>query len=271
MRILLLNNHLKLHTVQMAQQMEMKLKDMGVEVLIDNGVQKPGPVSVDLLIVLGGDGTIIRAAREYARSGVPVLGVNMGRVGFLSNIASNNLEENLERLIAKDYLIDERMVMEVEVVDGDLPIMTVGALNEVVFRSSSPRIIELMLYVKERSQGIYRGDGLIVATPTGSTAYSLSAGGPIVDHSLQAFIVTPIASSITHRRPLVIGAQYPLVIKPRDARDAVICVDGQVHMDFEPGYSVRINRAANPLRMVNLTGALLFDNLEGRLKRNEVK
>lgn len=271
MRVLLLNNRLKLHTVHMAQQMESILKAKGAEVFIDNGVQKPGPVSVDLLIVLGGDGTIIRAAREYAQSGVPVLGVNMGRVGFLSNIASNQLEENLERLLAGDYSIDERMVMEVEVSDGDLPIMTVGGLNEVVFRSTAPRIIELMLSVKERSQGVYRGDGLIVATPTGSTAYSLSAGGPIVDPSLEAFIVTPIASSIIHRHPLVIGAQHPLVIKPRDARDAVICVDGQVNMEFKPDYSVRIMRAANPLRMVNLTGALLFDNLEGRLRRNEVR
>lgn len=271
MRVLLLNNRLKPHTVHMAEQMELKLKAMGAEVFIDNGVQKPGPVCIDLLIVLGGDGTVIRAAREYAQSGVPVLGVNMGRVGFLSNIASNQLEENLERLLKQDYSIDERMVMEVEVLDGDLPIMTVGGLNEVVFRSTAPRIVELMLYVKERSQGVYRGDGLIVATPTGSTAYSLSAGGPIVDPSLQAFVVTPIASSITHRRPLVIGAQHPLVIKPRDARDAVICVDGQIQMDFEPEYSVRIQQAANPLRMVNLTGALLFDNLEGRLRRNEVK
>lgn len=271
MRVLLLNNRLKLHTVHMAQEMESRLKAMGAEVFIDNGVQKPGPVSVDLLIVLGGDGTVIRAAREYAQSGVPVLGVNMGRVGFLSNIASNQLEENLERLLAGDYSIDERMVMEVEVSDGDLPIMTVGGLNEVVFRSTAPRIIELMLSVKERSQGVYRGDGLIVATPTGSTAYSLSAGGPIVDPSLQAFIVTPIASSIIHRHPLVIGAQHPLVIKPRDARDAVICVDGQVNMEFKPEYSVRIKRALNPLRMVNLTGALLFDNLEGRLRRNEVR
>ena len=119
MRVLLLNNRLKPHTVHMAEQMETKLKDMGAEVFIDNGVQKPGPVSIDLLIVLGGDGTIIRAAREYAQSGVPVLGVNMGRVGFLSNIASNQLEEKLERLLAGDYSIDERMVMEVEVCDGD--------------------------------------------------------------------------------------------------------------------------------------------------------
>lgn len=271
MRVLLLNNRLKLHTVHMAEQMEIRLKEMGVEVFIDNGLQKPGPISIDLLIVLGGDGTIIRAAREYAQSGVPVLGVNMGRVGFLSNIASNQLEENLERLLKGDYSIDERMVMEVEVCDGEFPIMTVGGLNEVIFRSTAPQIIELMLYVKDRSQGIYRGDGLIVATPTGSTAYSLSAGGPIVDPSLQAFVVTPIASSITHRRPLVISSQHPLIIKPRDARETVICVDGQVHINFEPEYNVRIKQAPNPLRMVNLTGALLFDNLEGRLRRNEIK
>lgn len=269
MRILLLNNRLKPPTIEMAGLIAVRLQARGAEVFFDNDQEKPAATSFDLLIVLGGDGTLIRAARQYSQSGVPILGVNMGTVGFLSNLTSQQLEASLDRLLKGDYATEEHMMLEVAVLHNERILQRTFALNEVIFRSRTSRMVEFVLHINDKILGLYRGDGLILASPTGSTAYSLSAGGPIVDPSLQAFVVTPISSHITHRRPIVLGSQHCLTVEPREVEEALISVDGQVQIDYGPGQRLGIKKALHPLRMVNLSGALFFDNLESRLRRNE--
>ncbi len=269
MKILLLNNAKKKHTVQMAEKIEKILEDMAVSVEIDNDQNQPRDSHFDLVIVLGGDGTMIRAARSYGYRGVPLLGVNMGTVGFLSNIQAVELESFLDRIVKGDYYLDERMMMEVNVWHKGELVRKMHGLNEVVFRCNAPRQVEFRLNVDNRLLGIYRGDGVIIATPTGSTAYSLSAGGPIVDSNLQALIVTPIASNIIHRRPMVVSAERSISVNPVNIKDAVICVDGQSYLDFDRDYEVRVKKLENSMQTVNLTGMSFFDNLEKRLRRKE--
>lgn len=269
MKILLLNNLNKKNTVQMAELIRKRLKEMSVAVETDSDRSKPREGSFDLVIVLGGDGTMIRAARSYGYRGIPLLGVNMGTVGFLSNIQADQADEMLERVVEGRYTLDERMMMEVVVTYQGEEIHKMHGLNEVVFRCASPRLVEFRLNVEDRLLGQYRGDGVIIATPTGSTAYSLSAGGPIVDSSLQAFIVTPIASNIIHRRPMVVSAQRSILIEPVEVRDSLICIDGQTIINFLNEYGVKVRKLPIPLRTVNLTGMSFFDNLENRLRRKE--
>ena len=159
--------------------------------------------------------------------------------------------------------------MEVLVTCQGEEIHRMHGLNEAVFRCASPRMVEFRLIVENRLLGQYRGDGVIIATPTGSTAYSLSAGGPIVDSNLRAFIVTPIASNIIHRRPMVVSGQRSIKIESLDARDSLICIDGQTIINLLSEYEVVVRQLPMPLRTVNLTGMSFFDNLENRLRRKE--
>ncbi|HWP95898.1 MAG TPA: NAD(+)/NADH kinase [Syntrophomonadaceae bacterium] len=269
MRVLLLNNRFKEHTVNMARLVREKLESLQVQVETDDGQQKPAGNAFDLLIVLGGDGTILRAAREYAQRGLPLLGVNMGTVGFLSNIETHQLEGSLERLLRGEYTLEERMMLEIDIFKKQDLIHRIYALNEVIFRSSDPRLVEFRLSIGEQTLGRYLGDGVIVATPTGSTAYSLSAGGPVLDPCLEAFVITPIASHIIHRRPLVAAVHKTLRITPVDSRAAVICVDGQFKLDYQEDFIIEIRKAPQALRMVDLTGVSFFSNLENRLRHNE--
>lgn len=268
-KVLLLCNRYKEHTVNMAQRIGKKLDALHVQVEMDDGWQKPSDNAVDMIIVLGGDGTMLRAAREYGQSGLPLLGVNMGTLGFLSNIETHQLEDSLEMLIRGDYNLKERMMLEVSIMKKDIPVNRFYGLNEVLFRTLAPRMVELRLTVDDLPLGLYQGDGLIIATPTGSTAYALSAGGPVVDPDLEAFVITPIASNIIHRRPVVAAAAKTLRIFPLSSPEAVICVDGQIKVDYQKDVVVEIRKAPQPLRLVDLTGTPFFANLEKRLTYSE--
>lgn len=269
MKVLLVNNKYKEPTEIMARSIAADLQKKGLDVAIDNGVAIPQAYETDLIIVLGGDGTILRAARQYASEGIPVLGVNMGTVGFLSNIELNELDNFVELLISGDYSLDERMMLEVEVLQRKKVLKKVLCLNEITLKSVSARMISLPIEIDGEISGTYRGDGLIVSTPTGSTAYSLSSGGPIVDPRLEAIIITPIASHVISRRPMVLAADKTITFSSSYLKEAFICVDGQVRISLENDSLIKIKRSEHHFKLVNLKRETFFSVIDTKLRRCE--
>ena len=251
MKVLLVNNRYKKNTVEMAQKIAQKLSALDITVEIeDNYTGQPQ----DLIIVLGGDGTILRAARQYAHKNTPILGVNMGTVGFLSNIRIEELEQYLKQLLSGDYGLDQRMMLAIDICQNAKVVESCYSLNELVIRAATPRMISFNLAIDGQIPRTYRGDGLIIASPTGSTAYSLSAGGPICDPELESFIITPIAPHFIDTKPLVISSRRTLEITPLECQDAIICIDGQIRRDFKPDNSIKVRQGEFKLQLVDLKG-----------------
>ena len=268
MKILLVNNRLLASTLRMGEKIADIFRLAGNEVLIDSCAADITHEEIDSIIVLGGDGTMIRAARQYARNKVPVLGVNMGTVGFLSNIKVDELEPCLDRLMSRDYSLEERMMLEVSIYQGETLIHKIDSLNELSIKSKSARVLSLDVRIDGREHGLYRGDGIIVATPSGSTAYSLSCGGPITDPALEAFIVTPITSYLLNKRPLVIAADKEIDLCPLHCDEALISIDGQVKIDWEDNYRVKVKKAEYKLLLVNMRPRHFFQTISKRLRRS---
>lgn len=270
MKIMLVNNNKIPKTVLMAEKIAGCLQKRGMIVEVDGGVNPLSNLEgIELIIVLGGDGTIVRAARQYLESNAPILGVNMGTVGFLSNIETDELEVYLDRFLQKDFTIDERMMLEVDIYRDTKKIHRLYGLNELCIRSQEAHLIDLDMRIAGQEYGSYRADGLIVATPTGSTAYSLSCGGPIVDPELDAFILTPIASYLLAQRPLVITAGHDLCIKLVRGMDSFVSMDGQVKVNVRENDIIRIKKACQTLKLVNLKPREYFATVDNRLKRNK--
>lgn len=270
MKVLLVNNRFKESTEMMAREIADLLGRRDIQVEVDNGyVPECFSKNLDLIVVLGGDGTILRAARQYAHQGTPILGINMGTVGFLSNIEVNEFYQYLDRIIQGDYILDERMMLEVTVYDDKKISEKFFCLNEVVIKSKTQRMISFDLAIGGERSNYYRGDGVIISTPTGSTAYSLSCGGPIADPELEAFIVTPIASHIITKKPLVVAPCKNISISNLTSNEALICMDGQVKLNVESEFKINIKKAGHKLALVDLKNKPFFSTVDSRLKRNE--
>lgn len=267
MKALLVNNRFREQTWVMAEKLAHDLAKLDVEVEMECEAESPG--APDVIIVLGGDGTILRAARQYGMEGVPLLGINMGTLGFLSNLRTDELDDYLQKLINGDYLVEERMLLETSIYDEGKLVRTVYCLNEAVVRARTPRTIIFEIIVSGQFMGRYRGDGVIIASPTGSTAYSLSAGGPVCDPELEAFVVTPLAMHNVIKRPMVIKAENEIIISPVQCEEAVISLDGQIKMDFKPSNLIKIVKAERKLKFVQLHPTPFFGTLEERLRRIE--
>lgn len=227
---------------------------------------------VDLLITLGGDGTFLWGARLVAERRVPVLGINLGHMGFLTSITLNGLEKAMERLFQGEYVLDTRSTLEARVVGEDgLERDRYLALNDfVIHKGGMARVTRLDLLVGEPDDleeiSRFTGDGLILSTPTGSTAYSLSAGGPIVAPDMACIIVTPICPHTLAVRPLVISAQETVTVRPLDrAGTLVLTVDGQAGTEFSMGESVVIRQASARVNLVRFPGQTFFSTLRQKL------
>ncbi len=266
MKVLLVNNRYKQNTVEMADKLAHKLATLDVTVEMEDEHTSQSP---DLIIVLGGDGTILRAARQYGYKNPPILGINMGTVGFLSNIKIDELEQYLNRLLVGDYYLDQRMMLAIDICENAKILESFYCLNELVIRATTPRMTSFNLAIDGQIPGTYRGDGLIIASPTGSTAYSLSAGGPICDPDLESFIITPIAPHFINIKPLVVSSQRILEIIPVECQDTIICIDGQIRRDFKPYNSIKVKQAEFKLQLVDLKGTSFFSSMGNRLRRIE--
>jgi NAD+ kinase len=238
----------------------------GPEVLkaLDNGV--------DLLITLGGDGTLLWGARLVAARDIPVLGINLGHMGFLTSVTQDSIEEALESLFRGDFFMDCRSTIEASLVgEGGKTRARYLALNDfVIHKRGMARVTRLELLVGEGDQqeevGGFSGDGVVLSTPTGSTAYSLSAGGPIVAPGMGCIIVTPICPHTLAVRPLVISAEETVTVIPLDRAGAlVLTVDGQQKALLSAGESVVIGQSPTQVKLVRIPGQTFFSTLRQKL------
>lgn len=217
----------------------------------------------DLVCVLGGDGTFLRAARAVGGTAVPTLGVNLGRIGFLAKVERADLEQALAQVVAGDCTVEERLRLGARVLRADGSEVTHECLNEVVMaRGTRVRMIEVEVEVSGSHLATYVADGVVVATPTGSTAYSFSAGGAVLDPRLRNLIITPVAGYLSPLRSVVAGDHHLVRLVLRRAADsALLSVDGQWDVPLEVGDSVEVRALAEPLRLVEPTGATPFYDL----------
>src|SRR5213594_3247497 len=224
-----------------------------------------------LLLVLGGDGTMLTAARLAAPRGIPILPVNMGSLGFLTSFTLEELHPALEDALGGRFSVSERVMLYVELERGGKVIETQRVLNEaVVNKGALARMIELELSIDGAFVCRYRADGLIVASPTGSTAYSLSAGGPIVHPAVESFVITPICPHTLSDRPLVIRDSSSIVMKLSGNTESVfLTLDGQRGIPLQPTDLVRVSRAKEPLKLIYPPKKSYFEILRSKLKWGE--
>ncbi|MCL4426552.1 MAG: NAD(+)/NADH kinase [Firmicutes bacterium] len=224
---------------------------------------------VDFVIVLGGDGTLLGAARAVAPTGRPLLGVNLGHLGFLTEVELRELYERLPDFLAGRYTLDERMLLDIQSPARSLP--PLSALNEaVITKGAFARLIHLHTYVNDTYVDTYPADGLIVATPTGSTAYSLAAGGPIVDPRVEVMIITPICPHSLYARAMVINADDVVRVRiEANHHDLSLTIDGQEGYGLVPGDEIIIRRERNiRARLMRSLDWRFHDLLRRKLKEN---
>jgi NAD+ kinase len=220
--------------------------------------------TTDALVVLGGDGTFLRAARAVAEVDVPLLGINLGKVGFLSKAEAGELEPVLEHIVAGEYTLDERMAIEGRILRGGGP----GdqerhiALNDIVIaRGSLARVCRLDVSIDDTHLATFIADGLVVASPTGSTGYSFSAGGPILDPVSRNLVVTPIAAYLSAIRSVVVSPQQVVRTTVVDAYEALVSVDGREDIPVRVGDVVEVHAVERPIRLIAPEGAQPFWDL----------
>jgi NAD+ kinase len=255
---------LRKHDYQVVMDPETAAYATGFEVVArDDMASRP----LNFVIVLGGDGTLLSAARAVAKSDIPVLGVNLGSLGFLTEVPLENLYTTLQSIEDSCCNVDTRSMVRCDVMRQDTSIAQYDALNDVVVgKGTIARLNHCDVYVDRLFVSRYQADSLIVSTPTGSTAYSLAAGGPILMPSVEAFVITPVsAHSLTHR-PLVVRdtAEIEIVVKTGED-EAYLSVDGQVGMPMFDGDRVRCRKSQYQVKLLHVQGTF-FDVLRTKLK-----
>ena len=221
----------------------------------------------DLVIVLGGDGSILQAARQMGERQIPVVGVNLGRLGFLADIQPGDFVSHLSELQKGEYRVLEHLMLSAEVFrEGERLAATIG-LNELAVLGGPPyRIVNIDLYIDEEFATTYRCDGLIVSTPVGSTAHSLSAGGPILQKEVQAFVISPISPHTLTVRPVVDTADRMFELRVRDPNPSTAAVvDGNLLTTLLPEDCIRVTRSRSTFRMVQLPGRSYYRTLREKL------
>jgi NAD+ kinase len=218
----------------------------------------------ELVCVLGGDGTILRGAELSRGSGAPLLGVNLGHVGFLAEAEREDLDATVERIVSRDYTVEERMTLEVHAYEDGSPVFTSWALNEVtVEKASRERMLELTVAIDGRPLSTWGCDGIVMATPTGSTAYAFSAGGPVIWPDVEALLLVPISAHALFARPVVVGPHSRLVVEvlPRTQGSGVVWCDGRRAVDLPPGARIEVHRSDQPVRLARLSDGGFTDRL----------
>lgn len=274
MKITLIPNQAKEETIQLAQTVAHRLTAVGAQVCVpEYTTALPDAVGLanllvdaDMAIAVGGDGTIVHVAKAAAVAGCPVLGINAGHLGFLAGLERNQLEA-LPALLHGEYRVDERALLEVSVhtEKGD---MTRFAMNEaVISRGGLSRLVDVVVHADGGEVLSCRGDGVIIATPTGSTAYSLSAGGPVVDPSVDCLLLTPVCPHSLDSRPRIWPANVTLTAEAMaaDGEPAYITVDGEETISLSSADVVTIRRAEVSVRLLQLQGDSFYERLRRKL------
>lgn len=261
--------------LRMAAELVTLLERKGISVWLDdessqliNRRDLAGPLpELDAGIVLGGDGAFLRAGRRLAVSGVPLLGVNYGHLGFLTEIEPEQISWAVDRLIREEYRVEERFMLRAALIRDGSEHTSYDSINDVVVaRGTLARIVSSRLYIDGSFVGVYRGDGMIIATPTGSTAYSLSAGGPILYPGMHAVVITPICPHTVGARSMVTSPDHRITIRfdsPGD--ELLLTVDGQFGEALQPGDEVRVEQSTQKTRLIRLHDRTFYDILRNRL------
>ncbi len=220
--------------------------------------------SVDLVIVMGGDGTMLSVARALVNSEVPLIGINRGRFGFLTDIRAEEMLVQIDRILAGDFLKESRMLLSAEVIRQNQVVFSSVALNDVVIKSGV-RLIELEVSIDGKFVYKQRSDGLIVSTPTGTTAYALSAGGPILHANLEAISLVPISPHTLSNRPIAVSSQSKIQVVLEQLDEAQLSCDGQSHLALQLGDKINIARAEKTISILHPSDYCYFDRLRNKL------
>jgi NAD+ kinase len=267
MRVLVLGNGHRSGVPEAAERLLPFIREHAEVVCVDLFQERSlCDTEVDLTLVLGGDGAILRAARQMAYEQVPVLGINLGKLGFLADLSPDDVRECFPRVVRGEYRITEHIMFEC-VVAGPEGLRCLPGLNEVAIHAGPPfHMLELDLAVDGEQVTGYRVDGLIISTPIGSTAHNLSAGGPILGQELDAFVITPICPHTLTNRPVVDSADKVYTITNRsDSASAIVVVDGQEYEPVKPGQHVTVRRAPVRFRLVKVAGRSYYQTLRDKL------
>ena len=215
----------------------------------------------ELAVVIGGDGTLLNVASECAKANIPALGINLGRIGFMTEVEVSDIENSLTKLLAGDYTKEKRMLLKASINDSE----TYHALNDIVVsKRDHEQLIGVDLYAEGELVYHYDADGLIIATPTGSTGYSISAGGPVVDPGMDLYVATPICAHMLLARSAVLPADKELTVKLSD-KDAIICADGQMQRIITNDDVIRISKSGYEFELVKIGKSSFYNTLINKL------
>lgn len=247
------------------------LEAKGGEPMAGNGVEKPLPADTGLVVVLGGDGTMLGAVRQVVANGleaVPILGVNLGGLGFLTALAPGELLPAMEKVLDGHFEASPRLMLDGVVRRQGVELARFTALNDLVINKAAlARIVELEAVVDGRPLTTFQADGLIISTPTGSTAYNLSAGGPICHPALNCIVVAPICSFTLTNRPLLLAPDMTLsVTLGHRAQETTLTCDGQVGLELEPGDEIRFQRSEHVVHLIQSPFRDYFEILKTKLR-----
>jgi NAD+ kinase len=229
---------------------------------------KDSGLELDLVIVVGGDGSMLSAGRTMSEHNVPLLGVNRGRLGFLTDILPGDMEEQVSRVLAGEYIISDRFMLEVSISRNGQCIRSGEALNDVVLHpGKSVRMMEFELYIDSQFVYSQRSDGLIVSTPTGSTAYALSGGGPIMHPNLDAIVMVPMNPHTLSSRPIVVGGGSDIEVRvgSRNELHPLVTCDGQNDLQSEPGDVIRIHKKSQSLQLIHPVAHNFYETCRTKL------
>lgn len=276
--VLLVTHTGRADVIEFARKVTSRLRDAGFtvsapaseasEIAVDL-VEPLGHTAPELVMVLGGDGTFLRAA-EFARPiGAPIVGVNLGRVGFLAETEPDELDQTVQHLVERTYQVEERMTLEVEVFDPrhpEIPHQSTWALNEASLeKSHRERILEVEINVDGHPLTSFGCDGILCATPTGSTAYAFSAGGPVVWPDVEAVLIVPNAAHALFARPLITAPSSVIMLDVADrGHDAVVCCDGRRSIPVPAGFRAVVRRGALPVRVARVQAESFSDRLRAK-------
>lgn len=224
---------------------------------------------MDMFLVLGGDGTFLSVSKTASQLQIPVVGVNLGRLGFLSEIEKENLKDDIDKLLDRDYAIQERMMLSAELPNNE----SMCALNDIIIARGNSlfKILEFDVYLDDEFVDHFKADGIIISTPTGSTAYSLSAGGPIVDPSMDILIITPICPHKMYSRTIIVSKDKKVTVKncSSDDTSAIVAADSRIIGEISNGESVVVGASDNNFKLIRLHGFKFFSVLHNKLVKKE--
>jgi len=280
--VLLVTHTGRAEAVTAAREMSCELRSAGIKVavlpdeadaLVGDGVVVADPDEpadgCELVVVLGGDGTILRGAELIRGTQAPLLGVNLGHVGFLAESERDDLAATAQRVVDRDYDVEERMTLDIVIRRGSEVLHRCWALNEAtVEKAARERMLEVVVEVDDRPLSRFGADGVVMATPTGSTAYSFSAGGPVVWPEVDALLLVPISAHALFARPLVVGPSSRLAVEVLSNTEGtgVLWCDGRRRYELMPGARIEAVRSELPVRLARLSKAVFTDRLVAKFR-----